>query len=295
MNLRIGSAPDSWGVWFPSNPNQTPWQRFMDEVAEAGYEWIELGPLGYLPTDIPTLHSELKKRGLKVSGSFVMAHFEDPTLWDAIEQQTRGMGEVLAAVGAEYLVLIDDCYSDLFTGKQLMSAVLNDEQWKHFIDTVNRVATLAWREYGLKAVFHPHAETHIEYESQIDRLLQDTDADLLSLCLDTGHHAYRGGDPIRYIREHRDRIGCLHLKSVDRTMQKKVEQENIPFALAVSQDMFVEPSVGIVDFLRFRDMLQEIDFTGFGIVEQDMFPAPFDKPLPIARRTRAYLREIGLG
>jgi hypothetical protein len=26
-----------------------------------------------------------------------------------------------------------------------------------------------------------------------------------------------------------------------------------------------------------------------------MFPAPFDKPLPIAKRTRAYLREIGMG
>ena len=38
-----------------------------------------------------------------------------------------------------------------------------------------------------------------------------------------------------------------------------------------------------------------IDYQGFGIVEQDMFPAPFDKPLPIAKRTRAYLRDIGLG
>ena len=31
------------------------------------------------------------------------------------------------------------------------------------------------------------------------------------------------------------------------------------------------------------------------IVEQDMYPAPFDKPLPIARRTREYLRGIGIG
>jgi len=42
-------------------------------------------------------------------------------------------------------------------------------------------------------------------------------------------------------------------------------------------------------------MLQEINFEGWGIVEQDMYPAPFDKPLPIAKRTRAYLREIGIG
>jgi inosose dehydratase len=36
MNIQIGSAPDSWGVWFPDDPKQTPWQRFLDEVVSAG-------------------------------------------------------------------------------------------------------------------------------------------------------------------------------------------------------------------------------------------------------------------
>lgn len=40
--LIIGTAPDSWGVWFPEDEKQTPWQRFLDEVVEAGYSWIEL-------------------------------------------------------------------------------------------------------------------------------------------------------------------------------------------------------------------------------------------------------------
>lgn len=39
----LGSAPDSWGVWFPDDPGQTPWERFLDEVAAAGYRRIELG------------------------------------------------------------------------------------------------------------------------------------------------------------------------------------------------------------------------------------------------------------
>ena len=33
MNIRLGSAPDSWGVWFPSDPRQIPWERYLDEVA----------------------------------------------------------------------------------------------------------------------------------------------------------------------------------------------------------------------------------------------------------------------
>src|SRR5207248_1950775 len=51
MKLRIGTAPISWGVLLPSDPKQTPWNRFLDEVAAAGYEGTELGPYGYLPTD----------------------------------------------------------------------------------------------------------------------------------------------------------------------------------------------------------------------------------------------------
>jgi len=42
-------------------------------------------------------------------------------------------------------------------------------------------------------------------------------------------------------------------------------------------------------------VLQEIDYSGFAIVEQDMYPCEFDKPFPIAKRTREYLRKIGIG
>lgn len=78
MEIKVGSAPDSWGVWFPSDPKQTPWSRFLDEIAEAGYEWTELGPYGYLPTDLPTLRAELEKRNLKVAATFALANLEDP-------------------------------------------------------------------------------------------------------------------------------------------------------------------------------------------------------------------------
>ena len=66
--LIIGTAPDSWGVWFPDDPKQTPWERFLDEVAESGYKWIELGPYGYLPTDPARLAEELKARDLQDLG-----------------------------------------------------------------------------------------------------------------------------------------------------------------------------------------------------------------------------------
>jgi inosose dehydratase len=295
MNIKIGSAPDSWGVWFPSDPRQTPWQRFLDEIVLAGYEWTELGPYGYLPTHLPTLRAELDKRRLKVSATLAMAALEDPKAWPELERQVLGAGEQLAALGAPFLVLIDDTYSDLFTGKPTAPSRLDKSAWKRLIDTTHRVADLAINRFGLKLVFHPHAETHVEYEDQIEALLDQTDPARVFLCLDTGHHAYRGGDPVAFFRRHHPRIPYLHLKSVDGQMQKRVQEEHIPFAIAVGMDMFCEPSKGAVDFPAFRDALRDVNYEGWATVEQDMYPAPFDKPLPIAQRSRAYLREIGIG
>ncbi len=295
MNIKIGSAPDSWGVWSANDDRQTPWERFLDEIQEAGYEWTELGPYGYLPTDLTALRRELEQRNLGVSATFAMAPLWNPDDWPELERQVLGAGELLAGLGACYLVLIDDTYSDLLTGEPVAPKELDEQQWQHLIDTTHRVAEMARDKFGLKVVFHPHAETHVEYEDQIERFLYQTDPQLVAICLDTGHHAYRGGDPCAFMRKHCERIPYLHLKSVDSEVQRKVEAENLTFAQAVGMDMFCEPALGVIDFIAFRDVLRDIDFNGFGIVEQDMYPAPLDKPLPIAKRTREYLREIGFG
>ena len=295
MNVKIGTAPDSWGVWFPSDAKQTPWERYLDEVRAAGYEWTELGPIGYLPTDPEKLRGELDERGLKLTGTFVMRHLEDVAAWPDLEKDLDTAGRVLSALGAKLLVLIDDTYTNLFTGEATRPGLLDGDSWKRLIDTTNKVANVARDRYGLKLVFHPHAETHVEYEDQIEALLAQTDPELVFLCFDTGHHAYRGGDPIQFMRKHHRRIPYLHLKSVDGGIQKQVARENIPFAKAVAMDMFCEPARGMVDFIAFRDVLREIQYEGWATVEQDMYPAPFDKPLPIAKRTREYLRSIGLG
>ncbi len=295
MNVMIGTGPDSWGVWFGEDGKQTPWHRYLDEIVEAGYEWTELGPYGYLPTNFDTLKSELDKRNLKVSGTFAMEFLDDPEYWPSLEKQMMGAGENLAKLNSKYLVLIDNTYTNLFTGEPIKPATLDDDGWKRLIDTTNKVAGIVKEKFGLTLVFHPHAETHVEYEDQIERFLADTDKDLIFICFDVGHHAYRKGDPVNFMRMHHERIPYLHLKSVDADLQKKVEEENIPFAEAVGMDMFCETSKGAVDFIAFRDLLREIDYEGFGIVEQDMYPAPFDKPLPIAKRTREYLKEIGIG
>ena len=295
MNVRLGTAPAAWGVNFPDDPKQTPWSRYLDEVAEAGYEWTELGPYGYLPTDLSTLRQELDQRNLKLTGAFVMRPLENSSAWSEIQQDLRAAGELVSALNAEHLVLIDGQYTDEITGERIAPSTIDDEAWKTLIDTTHAVARLAREKFGLRTVFHPHAETYVQYEPQIERFLEETDPALVGVCFDIGHHAFCGGEPLAFLRKHLERIEYLHFKSVDPHKWKEVRERGTPFAIATAEDVFCEPSQGTVDFLALRDLLREFNYDGFGIVEHDMYPAPFDKPLPIARRTRAYLKEIGLG
>ncbi|MDX2226555.1 MAG: TIM barrel protein [Verrucomicrobiae bacterium] len=295
MKLTLGSAPDSWGVWFADDPKQIPWPRFLDEIAACGYEWTELGPYGYLPTDEKILREELTKRHLKICAGVVMAHLEDPAAWPGIERQIDETCDYIARFGARYLVIIDDIYSNLFTGEIFIDPVLKDDQWKRLIETTHRIALMAKEKFGLTSAYHPHADTHVQHPDQVERFICESDPALVGICLDTGHQAYRGEDVIEFMRRHFKRIPYMHLKSIDAEMRERVYREQIPFAKAVEQDMFVEPARGAVDFVKFVEVLREVNYEGFGVVEQDMYPCAFDKPFPIARRTHEYLKSLGMG
>ncbi|MGA8268177.1 MAG: hypothetical protein WB787_10460, partial [Candidatus Acidiferrales bacterium] len=147
IDVKVGTAPDNWGVWFPSDPKQIPWERFLDEVEESGYRWIELGPPGYLPPDPVLLAPELKKRGLVATTGFVMHHLEDPALWPTIEAELNSVGTVLQKLGAPFLLLIDDTYTDLSGGKLVRPRELDDADWKRLIDATHRVAKIARDRY----------------------------------------------------------------------------------------------------------------------------------------------------
>jgi inosose dehydratase len=295
MNVRIATGPDSWGVWFAHDARQPPWSRFLDEAAEAGYDAIELGPWGYLPTEVTLLRRELERRGLRVCGVTCLAHLEDGEAWPALRQELEQTCALARELGVEFLVMLDTPYGDLFTGEQLRPSELEDDGWKQLIEMTHAAADVVRETWGMTLVFHPHADTHVQYEPQIERLLADTDPQRVALCLDTGHHAYCGGDPVAFLDRHRERIPYLHFKSVDGALRDRVLEQGIPFANAVAMDVFTVPSRGIVDFVALKNVLVGIDYDGWAVVEHDMYPAPFDKPLPIAKETRRYLADIGIG
>ena len=288
--LRIGTAPDSWGVWFPDDPQQIPWDRFLDEVQIAGYEWIELGPYGYLPTDPSQLEDELGKRNLKLSAGTVFTGFhKGEDQWKRAWDQALKVATLSTKLGAEHLVVIPDLWRSDATTEVLEARTLDDAQWAKLAAGHNKLGKALIEEFGMKQQFHSHADSHVGTYREVERFLQETSAEYTNLCLDTGHFSYYGGDNLKLIAAYPERIGYLHLKQVDTNMLFDVLKNDVPFGTAVAQGIMIEPPHGVPEFAPIIEAVSAIDPNIFAIVEQDLYPVDIDLPLGIATRTREHI------
>lgn len=290
-SVRIGTAPDSWGVWFADDPRQVPWQRFLDEVAGAGYHWIELGPYGYLPTEPGLLADELAARDLELSGGTVFTGFhKEGDQWTSAWEQALRVAELTTALGAQHLVVIPDLWRSDATAQTLEARTLTDDQWRRLAAGHDELGRALLEQFGLHQQFHSHADSHVGTHAEVERFLDETDPAYTNLCLDTGHFAYYLGDTLKIIRDRPDRIGYLHLKQVDPALRAAALKNDTPFATAVAQGVMTEPPLGEPALEPIIDVVADLDPTTFAIIEQDMFPvASFDLPQQIAIRTREHI------
>lgn len=293
-SLCLGTAPDSWGVWFAEDDHQVGYTRFLDELVTAGYEWVELGPYGYLPTDPAVLRGELTRRGIRVSGGTTFGALHRPAEWDQTAAAVRRVAALTAAMGAHHLVLIPSMYRDDKTGAYTERPDLTSDQWHVLGRAANELGQILLSDYDVRLCLHPHADSHIQTQNEIERFLAATDPRLVWLCLDTGHVAYGGGDNIDLIRRYGDRIGYVHIKQMNPDILAQVSELSLSFGEAVKRGVCVEPPAGVPDPAAIIPELAKLGAPLFVIVEQDLYPCAPDVPLPIATRTRKFLNGCGM-
>ncbi len=292
---RIGNAPTSWGVERPDGPGNPPWSRFLDEAAAAGYAGVELGPLGYLPTDPGVLAAALASRNLDLTAGYVLDKFWSRSDHDEIVAQARRVCSLLQSQGARNLVLISAIVEERTrtAGRSDAARRLDAAEAAQFAATIGELTQIA-ADHGLVAGLHPHAGTHLEFEDEIDRVLDSEQAADCGLVIDTGHLTYAGIDPVRFTAERAGRVRYVHVKDIDAAVLARMLAAGADFWEAYAAGVFCVLGTGVVDFAAFRDALAGGGYDGWLTVEQDADPGGQSVPIDDARRSLAFLRDQGL-
>src|SRR5262249_61106152 len=95
--IAVANAPVSYGAFeitVGHDPNVPDGVSVLDQVAEAGYAGIDLGPAGYLGTG-ERLGELLAERGLGLAGAYLELPYADP---DGLEEALPRLAELPGTV-----------------------------------------------------------------------------------------------------------------------------------------------------------------------------------------------------
>lgn len=260
---RISGAPISWGVCeVPGWGFQLPPERVLEEAASLGLAAMESGPPGFLPDDPERMSRLLAEYDMILLGGFVTAVLHDASIRDselaAVEERAR----MLEAAGAEILILAAVTGLDGYDE----TTELGDAEWGRLLDGISRVEEIS-EKHGLVVSVHPHFGTVIERSHHVERFLEGSKA---GLCLDTGHLAVGGTDPVEIAREHAGRVNLVHMKDVDITLSNAVAAGGKPYAEAVREGMFRPAGDGDLDLEAIIARIEGRGYDGWYVLEQDV-------------------------
>ncbi len=304
--ITISCAPCCWGVDDVSNPHLPSWEKVLDEARDAGFGGLELGPYGYMPLDVTRVSDALDQRGLSIVAGTI---FDDLVSLDNRENLLRQTREICALITqlpkphshegqrfeAPYLTVMDWGHDvrDFAAGHSDRAPRLDETAWSNMMETIRQISTLARDEYGVRATIHPHAGGYIEFADELEALVRDIDADTAGLCLDTGHLAYAGMDPVETLRRYWDRVDYIHFKDIDPVVFDQVMAQEIRFFDACAKGVMCPIGRGNIDYPAVRALLSELGYGGYITIEQERDPQNAGSILDDLAASRTFLKQTG--
>ena len=298
--IKVANTPGSWGTReFDLDEGSPGYVQVLSEMKETGYEGTELGDWGFLPTIPMELRKVMQDYDLQLLGAFVPIELSDPEAHDqGIETALKTAGLIYDAGYEDAFIVLSDANGTVTertnnAGRISPEMGLSEESWTIFATGAEKVAKSVRSNFGLRTVFHHHCAGYVETPREVAKLMELTDPSLLGLCLDMGHYAFGGGDPVKVLTEYYDRIWHIHFKDYDQKVDWRSASEDFDYFKSVEEGVFCELGKGNVDFKSIVNILIEKGYKGWIVVEQDMLRG-MGSPKKSALKNRNFIRELGL-
>jgi len=252
------------------------------KVAYTSWTWM----LGGREPEVAKRNLESSFRELKHLGydyvenfAFIADFFEDPK--ELVDMQKRNNIELVNLYGH----FMFDEEAAIETGKKQMKFLSEvGGKWYNcqngsfgddgpterptdpkMVDAMCRIANTLGeygKSVGVTLCFHPHYNTCVFSQSDIDYFTKNTNPDFVSFCLDTAHTTLAGIDPCDLAKQWGKRLAYVHLKDVDMHALSSAQG-------ADKMATFRALGLGHVNFQAFKAALEGIGYDGVMCVELD--------------------------
>ena len=289
--VKLGIAPIAWtNDDMPDLGKENTFEQCVSEMALAGFTGSEVG--NKYPKDPEVLKKALELRGVEICNQW-FSSFLITKPFEEVEKEFRAQLTFLKAMGAKVIGASEQSHSvqgqmdtPIFGHKYEM----NDEEWDTFCTGMNKLGKIAKEEYGIALTFHHHMGTVVQSLAEVDRMMENTDPEYVSLLFDTGHFTYCGEDPLEVVKKYVHRIKHVHLKDIRPEVVEQVKKENMSFLAGVRAGAFTIPGDGCINYDPIFKVLEDAGYEGYMVVEAEQDPA-IANPLEYARMARAYVKE----
>jgi len=302
MKITVANAPISYGAFELTvgiDPNVPDGEQILNEVQSAGYAGIDLGPVGYLGNG-PALAERLASRQLGLAGAYLEFPFTDPQTLPSLYPELDAMLDTFDAVravvpGPAPHPTIADSGSERRRNNPGRSHAdhswgLDGDGWDRMKVGLASVVERC-RARGYEPTFHHETGTNVEAPWEIQRILDISD---VGLCLDTGHFFIGGGDPVQAIHEWSGRINHVHVKDALQSVMDGIIADNAPTMNIWAREAFPAFGHGDANVAGVLAALKEIDYEGWLVVEQDIFPQTserFAQAIDDQKKNRLFLAD----
>lgn len=261
-------------TWLINHQDNHKWEfeQFLKEVSDLGYDSVENFAFitKYFDNDAAAVNALLAKYKLELINLYL--HFTgDP---EADYQSAVDYVEFMNKTGTKYLNMQGVMWNDAPNDRPIDEKVIAS-----YAELSNKIGKLC-RDNGMVACFHPHFNTAVFHENEIDFFLENTDPELVSLCLDTAHTNIAGMDVVKAFDMYASRIAYVHFKDVDPDVTIHPEWPIL---------RFLPLGNGTVDFKGVYKTLKNHGYDGVICVELDNQPVCNYKSAMVSRK---YLHDV---
>lgn len=289
--VKLGIAPIAWtNDDMPDLGKENTFEQCVSEMALVGFTGSEVG--NKYPKDPEVLKKALELRGVEICNQW-FSSFLITKPFEEVEKEFRAQLAFLKAMGAKVIGASEQSHSvqgqmdtPIFGHKYEM----NDEEWDTFCTGMNKLGKIAKEEYDIALTFHHHMGTVVQSLAEVDRMMENTDPEYVSLLFDTGHFTYCGEDPLEVVKKYVHRIRHVHLKDIRPEVVEQVKKENMSFLAGVRAGAFTIPGDGCINYDPIFKVLEDAGYEGYMVVEAEQDPAKAN-PLEYAIRARKFIAE----